>query len=108
MTKEEFKECFSMLENEFSVQPNKEKAWYRLFEFHKVEDLKEAVIHYLKKIKEFPYISEIIENTEWIKKWNTEKSFNDAIDIANGIDPDRLKSKLINRKRLSYSFKNRF
>jgi len=73
MTKEEFEECFAILENEFGKQSEKIKeVCYYLYNIYEVEELKEAIEHYLKKIiykiakkykirKEIPYSKKIVE-----------------------------------------------
>jgi len=84
MMKEDFQKCFILLENEFGKQSEeRKKIWYELFDIYKVEELEEAVRHYLKKIKEFPCAVDIIEDIEWIKKYNAEKSYWEAMIISN-------------------------
>lgn len=84
MTKEEFQKCFTLLENEFGKQPEiMKESWYKSFSIYKIEDLEEAIRHYLKKIKEFPCFSELLEDVEWARKYNAEKAYWEAVKILN-------------------------
>lgn len=84
MIKEDFQKCFSLLEDEFGEQSKElEEIWYELFGDYKVEDLDEAIKHYLKKIKKFPVPANIIGDIEWLIKDKAEKSYWKAIEISN-------------------------
>ena len=84
MIEKEFQKCFTLLENEFGKQSEGLKEiWYRLFNIYKVGELEEAVKHYLKKIKKFPCPANIIEDVEWIRKYNGERSYWKAVAILN-------------------------
>ena len=84
MIKEDFLKCFSLLENEFGKQSEELKEiWYRLFNDYKVDDLKETIRHYLKKIKKFPTPAYIIEDINWLVKDKAEKAYWEAVSISN-------------------------
>ncbi|MBA7582374.1 hypothetical protein ES708_24302 [subsurface metagenome] len=87
MTENEFQECFIILENKFGKRPIASKEiWYKLFKDYKKEEFKEAIAYYLERIKKFPLIPNIKEYTEHFKKDRTEKSYREALCIANKID----------------------
>ena len=84
MIEEEFQKCFAVLENEFGKQSDEIKdIWYRLFNIYRVNELEEAIKHYLKVIKKFPLPAIIIEDVEWIRKYNSEKAYWKAMIISN-------------------------
>ena len=84
MTENEFKKCFTLLENEFGKQNDiMRESWYKFFSIYKVEDLEEVIEHYLKKIKEFPDTS-LFEDIEWIvkcRKDDEKKAYREAVKI---------------------------
>lgn len=87
MTEEDFQKCFTILENEFGKQSIAlREIWYELFKNYKKEELKEAIIYYLKRIKKFPLIPDIKEYTEHFKKEKAEKSYCEALCIINKIN----------------------
>ena len=85
MTENEFKKCFTLLENEFGKQNDiMRESWYKFFSIYKVEDLEEVIEHYLKKIKEFPFLYDMFEDIEWIikcRKDDEEKAYQEAVKI---------------------------
>jgi len=85
MIEKDFQECFTLLENEFGEQNNIiRKSWYKYFSIYKVEELEEAIKHYLKRIKEFPSFYNILENIEWIvkcKRDDEKKAYREAVKI---------------------------
>ena len=84
MVEKEFQKCFTLLENEFGKQSDDLKEiWFGLVNIYKAGELEEAIRHYLKKIKKFPIPAYIIEDVEWIKKYNSEKAYWEAMIISN-------------------------
>lgn len=87
MTKNEFQECFVLLENKFGKRPTALKEiWYKLFKDYKKEEFKKAIAYYLKRIKYFPLVPNIKKYTEHFKREETEKAYKKALCIANKVN----------------------
>jgi len=87
MTENEFKKCFTLLENEFGKQNNiMREIWYKLFKDYEKEEVEKAIEYYITRIKRFPLIPYIKEYTKHFKREKAEKCYREALCIINGID----------------------